>query len=109
MEEPKAEIGEVGANLSLLDGALLQDLLDDVVVFVRAELGFEGGVRGGVEDALRAVLAGVCDGFGALDEDDEVVVGALVVALDLLVVSAGHGDGCFLIGKKEVKVGGVEK
>jgi hypothetical protein len=40
----------------------------------------------------RRVLLPVLDGFRAVDEDDEVVVLALVVHLGLLVVSARHID-----------------
>ena len=39
----------------------------------------------------RPVLDPVLDGFGAVDEDDEVVLLAFVVDFGLLGVAAGHG------------------
>lgn len=44
--------------LCLLHASLLQNLLDDFLILVRTKLLFQGLVRGCVEDALCAVLAG---------------------------------------------------
>jgi len=109
--------------LSLDEVALLKDLDDSVLLLGSAELSLESALGGRVESALVAVLVGnedleavdnLCErnalvllpllnGLGALDEDNEVLALALVVALGLGGVSAHVG----CVGGWLVRVGGL--
>jgi len=90
-----------GHALSLLHGSLLDDLLNNFFLLAGAEFGLEGLIGGAVEGTLLALLAhehleGADDlsegnalvglpllgGLDVVDEDDEVLGLALVVALD---------------------------
>jgi len=97
--------------LSLDKVALLKDLDDSILLLGGAELSLEDALGGRVKSALVAVLVGdkdleavddlserhalvllpVLNGLDALDEDNEVLAGALVVALGLGGVSAHVG------------------
>jgi len=105
----------VGGTLSAghldgLQGALLEDLLDDLLLVLRVKLGSKGGLGRGVELALGALLVGEEDLEGrdkvrqrdagvalpalerlnVVDKDDEVVVAALEVDLVLGSLAASH-------------------
>jgi len=102
-------------GLGLLDISLLNDLLHHILVVVGSELVFQGTVGRGVQDALGAMLVGheylpaaddlgegdslvalpLLDVLGAVDEDDEVILLALIVDFGLAGVSTRHDDESF--------------
>jgi len=97
-------------HLRFLEGTLLKNLLDDMLVDMSPELVVEGPLGGRVIGSLRALLVrdedleggnevGHGDGLvrlpllvrvDVLDEDEEVVVLALVVDLDLGGFASRH-------------------